>query len=68
MPSPLFEKNPDGLASVGDRIRGCISVVICISSLTCANYSTDNQWLAFFMLTGMLNMLVTIGIMFKDMD
>jgi len=68
MPSPLFEKNPDGLASIPDRIRGCISLVVCITSFTCANYSTDNQWVTFFMIMGVLNMCVTLGIMFKDQD
>lgn len=65
----MFQPNPNGLASVGDRIRGCISLAICIGSFTAANYSFHSQqWMAFFMITGFLNMLVTLGIMFKDME
>jgi hypothetical protein len=64
--TPMFEPNKSGLATVGDRVRGCIAMVITIASFTCANYAVDNQWLAFFMINAFLNMLVTIGIVFKE--
>ncbi|MDZ4833946.1 MAG: hypothetical protein SGJ27_09220 [Candidatus Melainabacteria bacterium] len=63
---PMFQPDPSGLASISDRVRGCITLVITIASLTAANYAVDNQWLAFFMINGMLNFLVTIGIVFKE--
>lgn len=64
--TPMFQKDPSGYASISDRIRGCITLVITIASFTAANYATDNQWLAFFMINAFLNMLVTIGIVFKE--
>ena len=63
---PMFQPDPSGLASISDRVRGCITLVITIASLTAANYAVDNQWLAFFMINGMLNFLVTNGIVFKE--
>lgn len=64
--TPMFQPDPSGLASVSDRVRGCITMVLTIASFTCANYAVDNQWLAFFMINGFLNMLVTLGIVFKE--
>ena len=64
----MFQKNPDGLASVADRIRGCIAIALTIGSFTGANYAQNNQWLAFFMILGFLSMITTIGIVFKEMD
>jgi len=63
----MFQKNPDGLADRADRIRGLISLAICIGSLTCADHSFDNQQhMAFFMITGLGFFFMTIGIVFKE--
>jgi len=64
----MFEKNPDGLASVADRVRGCISLVFCIGGFTVAYNAPDTQWQAFGMIVGFLCMLTTLAIMFKDFD
>lgn len=64
--TPMFQPDPSGYASISDRIRGCICIVLTIGSFTAANYAVDNQWLAFFMINGFLNMLCTIGICFKE--
>lgn len=68
MPLPMFQGNPNGLASVGDRIRGCIALVFCIGGFTVAYNAPDTQWQAFGMIVGFLSMLTTLGIVFKDMD
>lgn len=68
MAMKLFEKNPDGLASVADRVRGLIALVLCIGSFTGANYAQNVQWQIFFMIVGILSMCLTVGIVFKDMD
>lgn len=68
MAMKLFEKNPDGLASVADRIRGLTSLACCIGSFVGANYAQNVQWQVFFMIVGILTMCLTIGIVFKDMD
>lgn len=63
----MFQPNPDRKATVGDRVRGCISLAFWIGSWTAAANSFDNQQvLVFFMITGFLNMLVTLGIAFKE--
>lgn len=66
MAMKMFQKNPEGLASVSDRIRGCIAIVCTIGSFTCANYAENNQWLAFFMIFGFLSMITALGIVFKE--
>lgn len=68
MAMKMFQRNPSGLASVGDRIRGCIAIAFCIGGFTGANYSENNQWLAFFMIVGFMSMLTAIGIVFKEQD
>ncbi len=68
MAMKMFKRNPDGLASVGDRIRGVIALVFCIGGFTCAYHATDAQFEMFFMLVGGLSMLTVLGIMFKDFD
>lgn len=63
----MFQKNKSGLADRGDKIRGLIAVALCIGSFTAANYSFhDQQQLVFFMITGLMNMLVALGIVFKE--
>lgn len=64
--TPMFQRNPNGLASRGDKVRGCIALALCIGSYVAAYHATDNQWLAFFMVNAFLNMLVAIGIVFKE--
>lgn len=69
--TPMFEPNGTGLATVADRIRGGISCAICIGSFVGAhhfNEANDLQWMLFFMIIAFCNMLVTLGIMFKDSD
>ncbi len=63
----MFQKNESGLADRGDKIRGLISLAICITSWSIAYHSFDNQQtLIFWMITGFFNFLVTIGIVFKE--
>jgi hypothetical protein len=69
--TPMFKPTGTGFSSIPDRIRGCISLVICISSFVGAhhfNEANDLQWTMFFMITAFCNMLVTLGLMFKDME
>ena len=56
------------LATVGDRIRGCIAIALCIGSFTAANYATDQRWLGVFMICGFFYMLTSIAIVFKNFD
>jgi hypothetical protein len=56
------------IASVADRVRGCISIVLTITCLSVAANATDQRWQAVFMIAGILYLLSTIAIVFKDMD
>jgi len=63
----MFSKNPDGQRDRGDLVRGLISLAICIGALTAADHSFDNQQrMLFFIIVGLANFFVTIGIVFKE--
>jgi hypothetical protein len=63
----MFSKNPDGERDRGDLVRGLISLAVCIGALTAADHSFDNQQcMAFFLITGLANFFVVIGIFFKE--
>jgi hypothetical protein len=63
----MFQKNPDGQRDRGDLVRGLIALVICIAALAAADHSFDNlQRLVFFLLVGLGNFFLTIGIVFKE--
>lgn len=61
----FLQKNDNG-ASPGDKVRGCIAIALTIASWTLANYATNQQWLATFMIAGFLYFLTSIAIVFKD--
>lgn len=60
-------ENKKGFATRDDKIRGCISLVLCIGSYTFAYHQTDQAMVAAGMVAGFLYMLTTIGIVTKDM-
>lgn len=51
-----------------DKIRGCISLALCIGCLSFAYWQTDQRFVAAGIIAGILYMLTTLGIMFKDVD
>lgn len=68
MAMKMFKRNPDGVASVGDRIRGCIALACCIGGFVGGYHAENVQWQAFFMIVGFLCMITAIGIIFKEAD
>lgn len=69
--TPMFKPTGTGISSKSDRVRGCIVLFITIASFVGAhhfNEANDMQWTMFFMVNAFLNMLVTLGIVFKDSD
>lgn len=68
MAMKMFKRNPDGIASRGDKIRGLIALACCIGGFA-GGYNAENvQWQAFFMIVGFLCLLTTVGIIFKEAD
>lgn len=63
-----FLKGNKNGASPGDKVRGVIAIVLTITCFTSANYTTDQQWQASFMIAGLLYFLTSLAIVFKDMD
>lgn len=49
------------VSSVPDRIKGGISALLCIASLTVSCNATDTQVQAMFLFSGMLYMLTTFA-------
>jgi hypothetical protein len=63
----MFQKNPDGQRDRADLVRGLIALVVCIAALVGADHSFDNQQrMIFFLLVGLGNFFLTIGIVFKE--
>ncbi len=63
----MFQKNPDGERDRGDLIRGLIALAVCIAALVGADHSFDDQQrMGFFLIVGLGNFFLTIGIVFKE--
>ncbi len=56
------------LASVPDRIRGCIAIALTVTCLSIGANATDQRWQAVSMIAGMLYFVTSIAIVFKDVD
>lgn len=62
-----MQENKKGLATRDDKIRGCISLALCIGSFTFAYWQTDQQLMGGGIAAGFLYMLTTLAIVTKDM-
>jgi len=62
-----MEKKPK-LASVADKIRGCIAIALTISCRTYGANATDQRWQAVAMIAGLLYFVTSLAIVFKDVD
>jgi hypothetical protein len=56
------------VASIPDRIRGSIALVLTLSAFTWADWTNDRQWQMTCMVAGFFYMLTTIAYVFKDVD
>lgn len=56
------------VASVADRVRGCIAIALTITCLSMGANATDQRWQAVYMIAGMLYFVTSLAIVFKDMD
>jgi len=63
-PRPRKQK----LATVGDRIRGCIAIALTITCFSIGANATDQQFQIPAMIAGILYFCTSIAIVFKDMD
>lgn len=61
-----FLKKNDNGATPGDKVRGCIAIALTITCFSLANYTTDQQMLATYMIAGFFYFLTSIAIVFKD--
>jgi hypothetical protein len=60
-------ENKKGLATRDEKIRGCISLVLCLASFTWAYHQTDQAMMAGGITAGVLYMLTTLAFVTKDM-
>lgn len=56
------------VASIPDRIRGGICFVLTIATLSAGANATDKQWQLTFVVSGILYMMTTLAMVFKDVD
>ena len=61
-------KHDPRLATVPERIRGAIAMVLTITCFSVSCNSTDAQWQMTFMIAGLLYFLTTIVIVFDKFD
>lgn len=61
-------KRKEKLATVPDKIRGCIAIALTITCFSIGANATDQRWQAVSMIAGMLYFVTSLAIVFKDVD
>ena len=62
------DNNNGGLATIPDRIRGCIAIFLCIASLTWGCNTDDRQWQVSCIIAGIFYMMTALVIVFEKYD
>ena len=60
-------RKPQGkVATIPERIRGGIAMVLTVTAFTLGNYTTDTQLQVTFVIAGMLYMCTTLAYVFEN--
>ena len=60
-------RKPQGkIATIPERIRGSIAIVLTITAFTLGNYATSTQWQATCVIAGMFYMLTSLAYVFEN--
>lgn len=61
-------RGPNNVASIPERIRGCIAIALTIACFSFGANVTNQAWQAGFIVSGMLYMLTALAIVFDKYD